>query len=132
MEPYKELTDRIKALPKNIPPFRIMAEALVIHSNFHNWQKGESEMLIRWFALCYDVGLDPWKIKPGSSTYELVKKRVLTRQATWAKFNEHGYSTHSAKAWQKGGDPRHVEAFKSVNEVVTKYETQLKKAEPVL
>lgn len=132
MEPYKELTDRIKALPENIPPFRIMAEALVIHSNFHNWQKEESEMLIRWFTLCKSVGIDPWGIKPNVSTYELVKRRVLTRQATIRKFTEHGYNFQTAKRWQSKGDPRQVESFKAVVEVVRKYETLLQKAEPVL
>lgn len=132
MQPYKELTDRIEALPDNIPVFRIMAEAQVIHANFYNWQKQESTMLTRWFSLCLDVGIDPWKAKPGSSTYEVVKKRVLTRGAAWKKFEEHGYNVQSAKAWQRKGDPRQVEAFKRVAEVVLKYETQLKKAVPVL
>lgn len=131
MQPYKELTDRIEALTGNVPVFRIMAEAQVIHSNFHNWQKEESVMIKRWFALCNDVGLDPWKIKPGVSTYDLVKRRVLTRQAAIRRFENHGYSDQTAKAWQRKGDPRQVEAFKRVAEVVRKYESQLPKAEAV-
>lgn len=110
-----------------MPPFKIMAEALVIHSNFHNWQKEESEMVMRWFSLCYDCGIDPWKVKPGVSTYDLVKRRVLTRQLTIKKFEEHGYNFQSAKRWQSKGDPRQVESFKRVAEVVRKYETQLQK-----
>lgn len=131
MQPYKELSDRIIALRDTVPTFRIMAEADVIHSNFHNWQKTESEMLIRWFALLKGLHIDPLKMKPTSSTYELVKSRVLTRQNTLKEFMKHGYSDQTAKLWAKMGDPRQVEAFKRVNEVVRKYELQLQKAATV-
>lgn len=132
MQPHKELTDRINNLRPAVSVFQIMTEAQVRQANYNNWQKGESEMMLRWFNLLKSIGVDPLTMKPDSSTYETVKKRMLSRVATLKKFVEHGYTEQTGERWCKNGDPRQVEYFKRVNHVVTKYEFYLQKEGAVL
>ena len=127
MTPHKDLTDRIKALGPDIAAYKIMAEAQVIYQNYYNWQKDESPYVQRWYAMLAGVGINPLSLKPDSSTYDEVKRKVLTRGEAIKAFEKYGFARITALDWSRKGDPRQIEAFKRVNHVVTKYEHHLQK-----
>lgn len=122
MTPHKELTDRIKALHPDIAPYRVFAEAQVMYQNYYNWQKGESPKVVRWYALLAGLGINPWSMTPDSSTYNMVKQRKVTRAEAIKEFLKYGFARITVVDWCNQGDPRHIEAIKRVNHVVTKYE----------
>lgn len=128
LHPHKALIKRIEALKDYVSPLQIMIDAKVTYANYHNWQKTDSEMIVRWFRLMKELKLDPLKAKPGVNTYIVVKKLLLTRDAVCALFVKAGYSNQIADIWAERGDPRPIENFKKVNEVVSLYELELQKA----
>lgn len=126
IQPQKELVKRMHALGKIDPqltPLQIMMEAKVTYSNYHNWQKLEMKTLGRWYNLMLELGSNPLDALPGSSTYKTAKQALLTRDAVKQLFLKVGYSELISENWVKG-DPRHIENFKKVNEVVTNYEKE--------
>lgn len=127
LHPHKALIKRIEALKENVSPLQIMVEAKVTYANYHNWQKFDSEMIARWFRLMRLIKQDPLKSKPGASTYIQAKKILLTRSAVSNLFVQSGYSDQTADNWAEHGDPRQIENFKKVNEVVSLYELELQK-----
>lgn len=125
--PHTDLIDRINALyeaNKVLTPLHIMTEAKVTYANWHNWQKMQIKSLERWLNLMNELGYDPLEAKPKSSTYKLAKQTLLTRDAVKELFVKVGYSDQTPALWEEKGDPRQIENFKKVNQVVTNYEKQ--------
>lgn len=129
MTPHKELTDRIKKLTStDVTAYQIFAEAQVLYQNYYNWEKDESPQVVRWYALLAGLRVNPWSLAPGSSTYNTVKQRKVTRAEAIKEFMKYGFARITVVDWARKGDPSYIEALKRVNHVVTKYEHYRQKA----
>jgi len=127
MDPYISLVARVENLKDVIPAADLMKEADVLYENLHNWSKPipQSKTVSRWIKMLKTVGVDYNKVSPGESSYILIKKNLLTRDAVAMLFLQVGYSVQTARIWEDKGDPRQIESFKKVNQVIRKYEQKL-------